>query len=310
MSDFVSMWSPLSKPFQRSAFLPGSESVEIIEGMEIDESGDPGVISLKGRRKFQSRAVWEPEREPSMEEEREDSGGEVLDKRKESIASEVNEVEVKPAKEVPVKAKPSHKPSTGNPPASPVLKAAEMLEQAADLLEEPVLSLEQIVELAREEAIAETRESMRIEMEEMKQSFDEMKSAHESLGPLVEELSGLKRKIYQESAQDVADLALHVARRVVGETLAVHPESLITLCENALSRLPGDDEVRIRLRPDDIAVVEGHLPTRRSIRLIPDESLDGGCVVEAQCGEVEASLEAAFVGLRQAVSEWLEDQKA
>jgi flagellar biosynthesis/type III secretory pathway protein FliH len=288
--------------------------MEIIEAMEGEGSGESEVINLNSRRMNQSRAVWANEAEESPIEE-EPAKSDLDSGKRSKDESEVGPVAKGPkAPSVPVQPV-KVEPSVGNkvPPksarASTVMEAADMLDEAADLLEEPILTLEQIVEMAREEAVLETRELMSAEMESMKVELARVNEIHESLAPLVESLSGMKKRIYQESARNVADLALHVARRVVGETLAVHPESLRTLVENALSRLPGDDEVRVRLRPDDIAVVEGYLPTRRSIRLIPDETLEGGCVVEAQCGEVEASLEVAFVGLRQAVSEWLEDQK-
>ena len=284
--------------------------MEIIESISPEGSGESEVISLNSRRRPQSRAAWAPEPEESPNEEHssgsDSSSGDPSHKK----ARRQKEVLKEPVPTVDVAGDP--KAVSGGPasqPKSTVLEAADMLDQAADLLEEPVLTLEQIVEMAREEAVLETQESMSAEMEAMKAELEQIREVHASIAPLVESISGLKKKIYQESAQNVSDLVLHVARRVVGETLAVHPESLRTLVENALARLPGDDEVRVRLRPDDIAVVEGHLPTRRSIRLIPDETLEGGCVVEAQCGEVEASLEVAFVGLRQAVSEWLEDQK-
>ena len=60
---------------------------------------------------------------------------------------------------------------------------------------------------------------------------------------------------------------------------------------------------------DHALVLEQQLPTRRSVQVIADESIEGGCVVEAQCGEVSSSIDTAFTGLRAAVEEWLEDQK-
>jgi flagellar assembly protein FliH len=145
--------------------------------------------------------------------------------------------------------------------------------------------------------------------QEMAEQLAELQARMDTVGPLLDRLEGLRSQIVRESSEEVANLVLYIARRVVGETLAVHPPALRKLVTDALSRLPGDDEVRIRVRPEDLPVIEGTLGTRRQITLEADPNLEGGVVVEASCGEVEASLEAAFEGLRQAVTEWLEDQE-
>jgi flagellar assembly protein FliH len=145
--------------------------------------------------------------------------------------------------------------------------------------------------------------------QEAEVELERIRTQQQVLEELAEGLEGLRKKIHRDISHEVAEMVLFAARRVVGETLAVHPPALIKLVEGAIARLPGDDEVRIRVRPEDEEIVRGALGMRRPFVIEVDEELEGGCVVEASVGEVEASLEAAFSGLNQAVEDWLEEQR-
>jgi flagellar assembly protein FliH len=145
--------------------------------------------------------------------------------------------------------------------------------------------------------------------QEAEVELERIRVQQKALEELADGLEGLRKKIHREISQEVAEMVLFAARRVVGETLAVHPPALIKLVEGAIARLPGDDEVRIRIRPEAEEIVRNALGMRRPFVIEVDEELEGGCVVEASVGEVEASLEAAFSGLGQAVEDWLEEQR-
>ncbi len=145
--------------------------------------------------------------------------------------------------------------------------------------------------------------------QEAELELERIRVQQKALEELADGLEGLRKKIHKDISHEVAEMVLFAARRVVGETLAVHPAALIKLVEGAIARLPGDDEVRIRIRPEAEEIVRGALGMRRPFVIEVDEDLEGGCVVEAAVGEVEASLEAAFAGLGQAVEDWLEEQR-
>ena len=126
---------------------------------------------------------------------------------------------------------------------------------------------------------------------------------------LAEALEDFRGKLVADIHKDIGELVIHAARRVVGETLAVHPPALMKLVEDAMARLPGDDEVSVVVRPEAEEMVKSLLATRRPFVIEVDEELEGGCVVRSSVGEVQASLEAAFQGLSQAVADWVEDQR-
>jgi flagellar assembly protein FliH len=189
------------------------------------------------------------------------------------------------------------------------------IDEALDVLEAEVETslnpeaLEAIEKEAFNRGRAAAMAEMAEKMQSLKSEMESLQGVVDSVAPLAAELEGLRARMIQQASEDVAEMALHMARRVVGETLAVHPQALRKLVVDAIERLPGDDEITVRVRPQDLQSIQDSLPVRRDIRIVEDDSLEGGCVVQAQCGEVSASIETAFTGLRAAVDEWLEDQK-
>jgi len=206
-------------------------------------------------------------------------------------------------------------PSQSEAQSTPKESTSSEIDEALEALEAEVETAlnPEAVEAIEKEAFNRGRAAAMAEMAEKMQAYKAenaaLKDVSESISSLAGELEDLRVRLIQQASEDVADMALHMARRVVGETLAVHPQALRKLVVDAIERLPGDDEITVRVRPQDLQSIQDNLPVRRDIRVIEDDSLEGGCVVQAQCGEVSASIETAFTGLRAAVDEWLEDQK-
>jgi flagellar biosynthesis/type III secretory pathway protein FliH len=289
-SDFLPIWAPDANPFKRAVYMSSTDDVVLVGTVrgEEEEGQEPpagGSTTPFGPHERLERGSEEPPDEAAQAE------------------ASPEGPEASPAQETP-----------DSPMASPdsdhevegALTALEAEMAGSDVDPETLAAIEKnAFNRGKATAMAE----MASKMEEIQAENDRLSAIAERIEPLVNGLDSLRVNMIRKASEDVADMALHMARRVVGETLAVHPKALRKLVADALERLPGEDEVTIRVRPEDLSVIEEHLPTRRKIRLLADESLEGGCVVEAQCGEVSASVEAAFTGLRAAVEEWLEEQK-
>ena len=110
-----------------------------------------------------------------------------------------------------------------------------------------------------------------------------------------ERLSGDKKRI--------ADLASHMAERIVGEALARRPELLDALYDRALAEVGALRPGRIRVHPEDrrrsdVAARAAAL----GLEVADDESVGrGGCVVEAQGASSDHSLDSVLEALRAAV---------
>lgn len=294
--EFLPMWAPDARAFKRATYMASTDDVELLGTVKDGDSESGEVVEHPA-----ARSTTPFGKHPSAVEEH---SLDTLQQDQPSQASfSEDDQDATMGEADPLAAE--------EPPPSVPSEVANALDALEAEVEES-LSQEALDEL-EEKAFQRGRAAAMAEVAGKLQSLREEGERHAEMaarfGPVVEELDGLRQRLIRQSSEDVAELALHMARRVVGETLAVHPQALRKLVMDAIERLPGDDEITVRVRPQDLEVIDQHLPTRRSIRVIPDEGIEGGCVVEAQCGEVSSSIDTAFTGLRAAVDEWLEDQK-
>jgi flagellar assembly protein FliH len=118
----------------------------------------------------------------------------------------------------------------------------------------------------------------------------------------------------QELATDVLQLALAVARNLVGSALQARPEIVQECVEQALKQLAQNyGPVRLVVNPLDAELVRGVLETAQLAggwSLKADERISrGGCKVETAAGELDATLETrwqrAIAVLGQPI-EWIE----
>jgi flagellar biosynthesis/type III secretory pathway protein FliH len=101
----------------------------------------------------------------------------------------------------------------------------------------------------------------------------------------------------------IAELAAHMAERIVGDALERRPELLDALYDRALAEVGALRPGRIRLHPEDRA--RSDIAARAAalgLEVVDDESVGrGGCVVEAQGASSDHSLDSVLEALRAAV---------
>lgn len=101
------------------------------------------------------------------------------------------------------------------------------------------------------------------------------------------------------AADEVVALALEVARQALRSSLAVRPESIIAVVQEALAHLL-DDRVRMQLHlhPVDLALVRDELGVRLAsmgCELVADATISaGGCRIETPRATVDATLESRW----------------
>lgn len=112
----------------------------------------------------------------------------------------------------------------------------------------------------------------------------------------------------RQSAEHIAEIVVSLARRVIGDSLAMHPDALPTIIRQALARLPDDEEIWIDVRPEDAERLTKFIPESRRVHLVPDESASGGCTVRTRYASMETTLDAVMEGIEAAVSAWVAEQ--
>ncbi len=116
-------------------------------------------------------------------------------------------------------------------------------------------------------------------------------------------LAGLEREI--------ADIALEVARKLVGRAMAERPELVTELARRALEPVRARREVLLRVSPADVPRLRAELPRLAAlldrapgVSVREDPGIEpGGVVVETEAGRVDARVEAQLSVLERALGE-------
>ncbi len=161
----------------------------------------------------------------------------------------------------------------------------------------------------RERAEAEAAEIRQRASDEAAQAKEEARAKGYAEGrdagaaELVEVVARASRRLEQIEAQAVPqlrDLALTIARKIIGKELEAHPEAVVDLVKQALGEKARQRrEIVLRVHPDDLALVRQHKPEllevlsrakEIGIREDPDVARHG-VVIETDAGIIDAQLE-------------------
>ncbi len=125
------------------------------------------------------------------------------------------------------------------------------------------------------------------------------------LGETIDELAGLRRQIIHGSEQQLVQLAIAIARRIVRRELSTDDELLGALARVALERLGEARPATIRLHPEDFARSTAGRTEQWAaahVTVVADPNVArGGCLVETPFGFVDASIDAQFQELASAL---------
>jgi len=177
---------------------------------------------------------------------------------------------------------PKPEPVPGNP-------------KAPSELETPAADLAQIEKLAFESGFHQG-EKAGLEMAEKK-----MEAVMRRYAETVLEVGRLKHALYAQVEGEVVKLALEVAKKIVHREIQADQEIIQTLVRVALGHVAERSAVTVRLNPVDCTFVAEHRAELcsdsdgREIVLVADKAIDrGGCLVQTECGDIDARIEEEF----------------
>lgn len=123
-----------------------------------------------------------------------------------------------------------------------------------------------------------------------------------AIAALAEAAVRARAELLQRVEPEVIDLAFEIARKVIGEHLALDREAIAEVARRAISVAGQSDTYYVHLHPDDAQRVEQflHRDTQGTpLQVIPDDRLcPGDCLVRTQHGQVDASIEAQLREIR------------
>ncbi len=134
-----------------------------------------------------------------------------------------------------------------------------------------------------------------------------MESIMRRYGEAIEELGKAKQALYAQVEREVVRLVVEVARKIVRREIQVDPEIVQTLVRVALDHAAEKSTVTVRLNPVDASfLLEKHpgwdkeVEGGREVVLVADKAIErGGCLLETDCGDVDARIEEQFREVEQ-----------
>lgn len=182
---------------------------------------------------------------------------------------------------------------------APPVEEAAPAEAESPAPEEAETPQEPPVKLPTAEEIEAMYEQARRDGE--KAGFDEgMKKAQAEaaqLTKLVRAMDGALDALGAEVAEEIATLAIALARQMVGEALQATPEAVVAVVREALQQVP-QGKVRIHLHPEDVKLVRKHLDDQLETghhHLIEDTAVArGGCRLEATGCDIDATVQTRW----------------
>ena len=134
------------------------------------------------------------------------------------------------------------------------------------------------------------------------------------LGTLLRTFESAASDHEQRLVDEVLDLALVLARQLVGEALSVRREFIVPIVSAALKQLPQSTQrIEIALNPADLELVQRLADDSGFVtrcRLIADASIaPGGCQIETEQSEIDVTVPSRWRRLLAALGrsdDWLE----
>lgn len=182
--------------------------------------------------------------------------------------------------------KPSLRPETPEPPPQPAAPPEPTAEQWAARIED-----------ARSQGYAQGYRDGLEALEAAKRQFAQQVSAQ--MAQLVAAFDDQTAAMDLRLSDAVVQTAVLLARQVVRSEIAQRPELIVQVAQDAIGAIIlSARHLRLRLHPSDLPLVEqgcAELLKARGVLLQGDPGLrPGGCVVESDLGQVDASIEARW----------------
>lgn len=159
-------------------------------------------------------------------------------------------------------------------------------------------SLQDDVRIAREAGFDRGRsEGLAAAAAEIAQRIADLESRRQLLDGLARQMVAPLERCDDETAEEMARLALTVGAQLARRELALDPRQVIAILRECLPSLPSSArEVRIHMHPRDAAVLRHELDGSgegAAWTLVEDPIMSrGGCRIEAEASRIDARLES------------------
>lgn len=197
--------------------------------------------------------------------------------------------------------------------AEAAVKAAERRVQELEQTSERILrnaneQSAQILASAKEQAAAlceQAREQGYTEA--LEQHAEAMKAALDGVSALMEELSTRQQRYFKEYGEQLEDLAITVAEKLLAHTIEADPGQMADLVMQAVTSLKTEDWITVELSDQMAGLIEqiqtqyAAYLSRRPVEFAAKEAPPGSCVVQTATGITDASIATQLGNLRRMI---------
>lgn len=121
----------------------------------------------------------------------------------------------------------------------------------------------------------------------------------------LEEITGLREQMIRQTEEQMVQLALGVARRIVHREVTLDKDLLIAMARVALDRLGESAKVTVRLNPEDFqATIRAQAAAWHGthVTVVADARVSrGGCRIDSDFGAIDAGVDAQIQELAHAL---------
>jgi flagellar biosynthesis/type III secretory pathway protein FliH len=131
-----------------------------------------------------------------------------------------------------------------------------------------------------------------------------LENEREQVGRVIEALQKTRKQWKSEVRNMLGELVMVGVRQVVSDSAELQADMLRDRFAEVGERLIGEQDVLIRVRPEDEALAKEFLGDRDGWNIVCDTDMSGGLIAETTAGKVDATMGAAISGLADAVQVW------
>jgi flagellar assembly protein FliH len=141
------------------------------------------------------------------------------------------------------------------------------------------------------------------------QGYDEVKAFLEEAVKIVEYAKQEKQELLERSEQEILELALAVATRVVHSEITINSAVVLAVVKDALQKAKDQNRITIRVHPFDFETVMAEKQTLQAIlgremgmEIRGDIGVGaGGCVIETEYGAIDARIDTQLETIKSAL---------
>jgi flagellar assembly protein FliH len=139
----------------------------------------------------------------------------------------------------------------------------------------------------------------------------EAQATTEQLARTIAEVTSTREQIMRRAEADTVRLSLEIARRVLHRELSVDPSAIEALVKAALEKLHNHEIYRVRLHPDQEALVRRYLQQLgRNLEIVSDPTQSrGGVLFEISRGTLDASVETQLKEIERGLADEMDLRK-